>query len=166
MKMIRKAEQRVIVIGAGLGGLSAAIRLARAGFRVTVLEQQEQAGGKLQQIEAGSYRFDRGPSTITMLHRFAEVFSAAGRHLEDYLSVYPLEPAARNIFADGTVVDLSSSAEAVAGQIAAYSSGDAQAYHGFLKEAGRLYRKSEDHFLNKLLLGWRDRLNPAMTAAF
>ncbi len=159
-------QKQVLVIGAGLGGLSAAIRLAAAGFRVTVLEQQERPGGKLQRIEAGGYRFDRGPSTITMLHRFREVFATAGRRMEDYIQTYPLAPAARNIFADGTQVDLSSSAETMEEQMAAYSPHDAKAYRLFLEEAKRLYELSEQHFLNKLLLGWRDKLNPNLAAAF
>lgn len=159
-------QKQVLVIGAGLGGLSAAIRLAAAGFRVTVVEQQEQPGGKLQRVEAAGYRFDRGPSTITMLHRFREVFAAAGRRMEDYVETYPLAPAARNIFADGTQVDLCASAEAMEEQLAVYSPDDARAYRPFLAEAKRLYELSEQQFLNKLLLGWRDKLNPQLAAAF
>jgi len=159
-------KKRVIIIGAGLGGLSAAIRLAAHGFAVTVLEQQSQAGGKLQRIVEQGYRFDRGPSTITLPHMFAEVFSSAGRRMEDYVTLRPLDPSVRNVFHDGSIVDLHRSVAAVASQIATYSPEDAAAYPRFCEEAERLYRISEEQFLGKLMLGWRDMARPRMAAAF
>ncbi|GGG20727.1 phytoene desaturase family protein [Paenibacillus abyssi] len=158
--------KKVIVIGAGLGGLSAAIRLAHAGFDVTVLEQQATTGGKLQRIEADGYRFDRGPSTITMISRFEQVFASVGRQLHDYVSLYPLVPRTRNIFADGSVVDLSDTPESMEDQIALYCPEDAIAYRSFRAEAARLYHISEQRFLNQLPLRWQDKWNPAMGIAF
>lgn len=157
--------KHAIVIGAGLGGLSCAIRLASAGFRVTVLEQQAAPGGKLQRIERSGYRFDRGPSTITMPEAFSMVFEACGRRMEDYVTLYPLDPSTRNRFADGSVVDLTGDSARMEEQIALYSPEDAKAHAAFLREAGELYRLAEQRFLRRLLPDWRSRLNPALAAA-
>ncbi|MGO4693105.1 phytoene desaturase family protein [Paenibacillus sp. 2TAB26] len=151
--------KRVIVIGGGLGGLSAAIRLAYAGYHVTVLEQQAALGGKLQRIELGGYRFDRGPSTITMPHVFQHVFESVSRRMEDYVTFYPLNPGTRNHFADGTTVDLCSDFVLMEAQIAAYSPEDAKQYHSFMKEAAALYQQADQLFMNRLLLSWKDKVD-------
>jgi len=96
-------QQPVIVIGAGIGGLSAAIRLALAGQRVLVLEQNGQPGGKMGQIESDGFRWDTGPSVITMRHVFEDLFAAAGRRLDDYLTLLPVDPLTRYFYPDGTV---------------------------------------------------------------
>ncbi|WNQ10018.1 phytoene desaturase family protein [Paenibacillus aurantius] len=158
--------KKVIVIGAGLGGLSCAIRLAHAGYRVTVVEAQETAGGKLQRVRMGEYSFDRGPSTITMPHLFERVFTSVGRRMEDYLTLRRLEPAARNIFPDGSRVDLTEDREAMQEQIARYSPEDALRYPAFMKEAEALYREAEKHFLSRMLLTWKDKLSPRLAAGF
>ena len=159
-------SKRAIVIGAGLGGLSCAIRLASAGYQVTVVEKQQTVGGKLQHVQMGEYSFDRGPSTITMLDLFERVFTAAGRKMSDYLSLYPLDPLTRNRFADGHVVDLRSDPLAVESQIAAYSPEDARQYRPFLLEAQRLYALSRGRFLDRLLLSPRDKLSWPIATGF
>ncbi|WP_424768095.1 phytoene desaturase family protein [Paenibacillus sp. sgz302251] len=164
--MTRAQGRTVVIIGAGLGGLSAAIRLAHAGFRVHVLEQQGTVGGKLQRITAEGYRFDRGPSTITLPHLFRQVFESAGRRMEDYVTIERLKQATRNVFADGSIVDLTDSMTATAAQIELYSKEDAAAYSDFCAEAARLYRLSDERFLGKLLLGLKDKLDPRLAAAF
>lgn len=156
---------RAVVIGGGLAGLSAAVRLAAAGTGVTLLEQGAQLGGKLRRVKLGEYSFDRGPSTITMKHAFEAVFASAGRYMEDYVSMRKLEQGTRNVFADGAAVDLSSDVDAVQEQIARYSPEDAASYRAFLAESARLYRLSERHFMNRLLPGWRDKLDPRLGAA-
>ncbi|MBD2847878.1 phytoene desaturase [Paenibacillus sp. IB182496] len=157
--------KQVVVIGGGLGGLSAAIRLAAAGCRVMLLEQHDALGGKLQRVQMGAYRFDRGPSTITMIAAFERVFAAAGRQMADYLELYRLTPAARNVFADGSMVDLSADASAMEAQIAVYSPQDAQRYRAFMAESERLYRLAEGHFLHRLLLTPRDKADPRLLGA-
>ncbi|GGG68908.1 phytoene desaturase family protein [Paenibacillus radicis (ex Gao et al. 2016)] len=160
-----RTNKQVIVIGAGLGGLSAAIRLAAAGYYVTVIEQQDSVGGKLQRIKLGDYSFDRGPSTITMRHAFERVFRAAGKQIEDYVTFYRLDEGTRNIFADGNTVDFTSNIEKVESQIAAYSPSDARQYRLFMKESALLYECAEKHFMNRLLLGWRDKADPRLLKA-
>ena len=79
----------IIVVAAGIGGLSAAIRLASAGQRVLVLEANAAVGGKMSEIRADGFRWDTGPSVITMRHVFEDAF--AGR-LADYLTLVPVDP--------------------------------------------------------------------------
>ncbi len=100
-------RKRVVVIGAGLGGLSAAISLASAGFGVKLLEKNDRVGGKLNVLRKEGFTFDLGPSILTMPHVFRRLFEQAGKTLEDYVRLQPVEPHWRNFFADGTVFDLS-----------------------------------------------------------
>jgi phytoene desaturase len=96
---------RVVVIGAGVGGLAAAARLAAAGHRVTVFEQAPTVGGKLGRYQRDGFRFDTGPSLLTLPQVFAEFFTATGARLADELALQPLDPLVRHVFPDGTVLD-------------------------------------------------------------
>ena len=132
-------SRSAVIIGAGLGGLSCAIHLAARGWRVRVLEKEPEPGGKLQRVEEAGYRFDNGPSTMTMQPVFDAVFQAAGRRREDYLTFYPLDPIARNTFHDGMIVDVTGDASRMEEQIARYSPEDALRYREYMRESGRLY---------------------------
>lgn len=158
--------RQAVIVGGGLGGLSCAIRLALGGMKVTLVEQGETLGGKLQQVTASGYRFDRGPSTITMPEAFREVYTKAGRHMEDYVSLYRVEPVTRNFFADGSIVDLCSNTEAIADQIARYSAQDALQFPRFMRESARLYELSERYFLRRSMSRWSDKLDPRLLGAF
>ena len=97
---------RVVVVGAGLGGLTCAARLAARGHQVTVFEQADVVGGKLGRYERrtpeGVFRFDTGPSLLTLPHIFADFFAATGSTLDDELTLTPLDPVMRHVFADGS----------------------------------------------------------------
>ncbi|MBN1420693.1 MAG: phytoene desaturase [Planctomycetes bacterium] len=99
-------EKRVAVVGGGLGGLSAAISLLAAGYRVTLLEKNERSGGKLNLLEKDGFSFDLGPSILTLPQFFRSLFARAGRRMEEYLEIEPVTPHWRNFFEDGTVLDL------------------------------------------------------------
>ncbi len=99
-------RERVLVVGAGLGGLSAAAGLAAAGFEVEVFEKNERIGGKLNLIERDGFRFDFGPSILILPHLFQRVFERAGRRLDDYVELVEIQPQWRSFFPDGAVVDL------------------------------------------------------------
>jgi phytoene desaturase len=83
--MTAREAEPVIIIGGGIGGLSAAIHLAAAGEKVVVLEKNAQVGGKMGLHQADGFYWDTGPSVITMPHVFADLFAAAGRRMADYL---------------------------------------------------------------------------------
>lgn len=97
---------RVVVIGAGVGGLAAAARLAATGHDVTVVEQAAEVGGKLGTIRRDGFVFDTGPSLLTMPHLFEELFASTGAPLSDVLPIERLDVACRYRFADGTPLDL------------------------------------------------------------
>lgn len=99
-------NRRVIVIGAGLGGLSAAISLASEGFQVVMLEKNDKVGGKLNILTTAGFTFDLGPSILTMPHIFQALFTRAGKRMEDYVAIETVTPHWRNFFEDNTVIDL------------------------------------------------------------
>ena len=109
---------RIVVIGAGVGGLTAAIRLAAAGHSVVVHEQSQTVGGKLGVYERDGFRFDTGPSLLTL----PEVFTDLGLSGVDPVA---LDPVVRHIFPDGTVLDSSSTPEVFRERIAAALGPDA-----------------------------------------
>jgi diapolycopene oxygenase len=98
--------RNVVVIGAGLGGMSASIMLARQGFAVTLIEKNSNVGGKLNLLEKQGFSFDLGPSIFTLPQIFRPVFEGDGKSLEDYISLERVDPQWRNFFEDGTVVDV------------------------------------------------------------
>ncbi len=91
-------DKRVIVIGAGLGGMSAAIMLAGNGFQVTILEKNAQVGGKLNQLQTKGFSFDLGPSIFTLPEIFRPIFEGGGKRLEDYITLQRVDPQWRNCF--------------------------------------------------------------------
>jgi len=101
-------KQHIVVIGAGLGGLSAAISLATEGFSVDLLEKNDKVGGKLNILEKDGFTFDLGPSILTMPHIFQALFDRAGKNMADYINIQTVEPHWRNFFEDGSTLDLSS----------------------------------------------------------
>lgn len=133
-------QHPIIVIGAGIGGLSAAIRLALAGQQVLVLEQNDQPGGKMGQIESDGFRWDTGPSVITMRHVFEDLFAAAGRRLDDYLTLLPVDPLTRYFYPDGTVLDASRDLSHMIEQIERLEPRDVEGYLAYLAYAARIHR--------------------------
>ena len=99
-------KKKIIVIGAGLGGLSAAISLQQSGYDVEIFERNSHIGGKLNLHEQGGYTFDLGPSILTLPHIFERLFTRSGRRMSDYFTIRPIRPHWRNFFPDGTTIDL------------------------------------------------------------
>ncbi len=147
-KITKMTKPPIFILGAGIGGLSAAIHLAAKGYNVTVLEQNPAVGGKMAEITENGFRWDTGPSVITMRGVFEDLFSAAGRYLEDYLTLLPVEPLTRYFWPDGcratsrhgTRLDLSRDLPQTAAQISDLEPRDLEGYLDFLAEAARLHR--------------------------
>jgi len=97
--------KKILVIGAGLGGLASAIRLARAGHAVEVWERNSEPGGKLKELRIDDFSWGTGPSLLTMPHVLRELFADAGERMEDHLDLVRLESACRYFWTDGTVID-------------------------------------------------------------
>lgn len=143
--------RKIIIIGAGLGGLSAACRLAKAGFSVTVLEKNETVGGKVNIVESNGYKFDTGASLLTMRHVLEELFEFCGRRAEEYLEIVPLEPICRYFWSDGTRFDASQNIEKTEREIEKIEPRDAVNFQKFLADSRRKYEISRRTFLAKSL---------------
>ncbi len=105
-KKENKGRKKAIVIGAGLGGISAAISLRVNGYKVEIFEKNEKIGGKLNTITKEGYTFDLGPSILTLPQYFRKLFEAGGKNMDDYITIQKVRPHWRNIFEDGTIIDL------------------------------------------------------------
>ncbi|MEX0659033.1 MAG: phytoene desaturase family protein [Egibacteraceae bacterium] len=108
---------RVVVVGAGLGGLAAAIRLAAGGIDVTVLERDDRPGGRAGRIERAGYTFDTGPSVLTMPALLDELFALNGESLADHLPLVRLDPAYRARFHDGSELAIRGSVDAMVEEV-------------------------------------------------
>jgi phytoene desaturase len=141
------AEKHVVIVGAGVGGLSAAIRLSAAGWEVTVTEQHERVGGKMGEIAQDGFRWDTGPSVITMRHVLEDLFASAGRRLDDYLTLLPIEPLTRYFYPDGTVLDVTASLPEMTRRIADLEARDVEGYLAYLAYAARIHRITGSVFI-------------------
>ncbi|GAA3705707.1 phytoene desaturase family protein [Gordonia hankookensis] len=142
----------IIVVGAGVGGLAAALRLQARGHRVTVMEQSGEIGGKLGVIEAEGFRFDTGPSLVTMPHVLADLFESSGVSLADSLPLARLEVAARYRFPDGTRLDLPGELTAIPDALdAALGAGAGAQWAAFLARAEQIWDLTHEAFLESPL---------------
>ena len=151
---------RVVVVGAGVGGLACAARLAALGHAVTVCEAAEEIGGKLGLVEhdvpgVGSFRFDTGPSLLTMPQVFRDLFDATGGWPGE-LSLLPVDPIARYRYADGTTFDATSDLDDFCARLdAALLPGSGEDWRGFMARAAKVWQASRSPFLESALDGPR-----------
>lgn len=146
------ATDRVVVVGAGLAGLSAALHLAAAGRQVTVVEREPLPGGRAGRLRRDGYTFDTGPTVLTMPGLLAEPFAAVGERLEDWVRLRRLDPAYRAHFPDGSVVDVHTDPEVMAERIRQLSgAADADGYRRLVAHLGQLYRVTMPHFVTRNL---------------
>lgn len=124
-----------IVIGAGFGGLAAAVRLRAMGHPVLVLEANEQAGGRASVFRQDGFTFDAGPTVITAPYLLDELFTALGRDPRDYFTLDAVDPFYRVLFHDGGHFDYVGDDERLLSQIAAISPRDVDGYRALLKQA-------------------------------
>lgn len=146
--MVQPNEKRIVVVGAGMGGLAAAIDLARRGCSVVVAEKGPRAGGKLRQYQVAGRAIDVGPTVLTMRWVFEGLFSDCGRSLGDYVRTRPPEVLARHAWSDGAVLDLygdpARSEEAIA---RVFGAEEARGYRAFCDYSARIYDAAREPFL-------------------
>lgn len=131
-----------------MGGLAAAIDLARAGIAVTVLERADCAGGKLRQVLVEGQPIDAGPTVVTMQWVFEDLFAAAGERLQDHLSLTELEVLARHAWPGGATLDLYADAQRSAAAIAEFAGAAAAAeFRAFCRQATGLLEVLQDRFM-------------------
>ncbi|MBX3269165.1 MAG: phytoene desaturase [Sandaracinaceae bacterium] len=136
---VTERSPHAVVIGAGLGGLAAAVRLGARGYRVTVLDRLDQPGGRARVFREGGFVFDAGPTVITAPFLLEELFRLAGEELSSRIDLREVTPFYRIRFHDGSVFDYTGDADAMRAQIRALSPGDVEGYERFLAHSERIY---------------------------
>ena len=129
-----------VVVGAGLGGLAAAVRLLVRGYRVTVVDRLDQPGGRARVFREGDYTFDAGPTLITAPFLFEELWALAGESLSDHVAVAPIAPFYRIRFDDGGWFDYTGDAEAMRHEVAKFNPADVDGYARFLEKSEAIFR--------------------------
>jgi len=141
---------RVVVIGAGLGGLSAACHLRGAGHDVVVLERDDVPGGRAGRLELGGYRFDTGPTVLTMPELLADAFAAVDADLEDFLTLHPLDPMYRAVYEDGSVLHVRPGRDAMTDEIRSLCGpSEAEAFGRFADWLAGLYDLELPNFIDR-----------------
>ena len=140
--------RHVVVVGAGLAGLSAALHLAGRGREVTVVERAGFPGGRMGRADIAGYRIDTGPTVLTMPDIIDETFAAVGAHTADLLDLMPVDPAYHASFADGSGLEVSSDPQRMAAAIEGFAGpGQAQGYLRLREWLTKLYETEFDGFI-------------------
>jgi phytoene desaturase len=149
-RTVKGPTDHVVIVGAGLAGLSTALRLVGAGRKVTVLEKADVPGGRNGLLVDGGYRFDTGPTVLTMPDLIADAFDCVGEKLEDWLTLKPVEPLYRAYYPDGSVLDVHSNPEQMADEIAEVIGPDeAAGYLKYVDFVSKLYKYEMKDFIDR-----------------
>ncbi len=147
---------KISVIGAGIGGLASACLLASKGHEITVFEKNSRAGGKMNIVDSEGFRFDTGPSLLTMPHLLEKLFNECGHKLEDHLKLLPLSPICRYNYQDETVFDCFDDRIKTQSEIDEIAPEDSEAYSKFLDYAESIYNKTAGAFIYNPLYDFSD----------
>jgi phytoene desaturase len=150
-----KQKRKVIIVGAGPGGLAAAILLQRSGVDVTVIERREMVGGRTSTIERNGFKFDTGPTFFLYPRVLREILAAAGRNLEQEIPMYRLDPQYRLVFGSGGELLATPDLERMERAIGALSPEDARGFHRFFCDNRNKLEKFLP-FLESPFESWRD----------
>jgi phytoene desaturase len=133
------AASHAVVIGAGLGGLAAAMRLGAKGWRVTVLDRLDRAGGRGSSITQGGHRFDLGPTIVTVPQVFEELWAATGRDFHKDVDLRPLDPFYTIRWPDGSHFAATGDTARMEAEVTRLNPADLRGYHRFLRDAERRF---------------------------
>ena len=156
---------RVVVVGAGLGGLSAAMRLAGAGREVTVIEREDVPGGRAGRVElesgSGTFHIDTGPTVLTMPDLIADAFDSVGEDMDDWLELTPVTPLYRAFYPDGSRLDVHSDVDEMAEEIrTVIGPEEAAGYRRYVDFVSQLYRYEMTDFIDRNIDSPFDLLTP------
>ena len=163
--------ENIIVVGAGLAGLSAAMRLAGAGRTVTIVEREAIPGGRAGRIEmkseSGTYHADTGPSVLTMPDLIADCFDSLGENMNDWLTLEPVSPLYRAFYADGSILNVFSDVDQMAQEISeVISDEEAQGFRKYVDFVSKLYKYEMSDFIDRNIDSPLDLLTPNLAKLF
>ncbi|MCG3210382.1 MAG: Phytoene desaturase (lycopene-forming) [Anaerolineae bacterium] len=154
-------KNKVIVIGSGFGGLAAAIRLASKGFEVELFEKRDKLGGRAYVYEINGFKFDGGPTVITAPFLFDEIFEAAGRRREDYITFVPCDPFYRIFDHTGRSFNYNGDEQFILQQIEQWNPADRDGYQQFMATTKAIFDKGFVELADKPFLSFTDMLRVA-----
>ncbi|MEL7834738.1 phytoene desaturase family protein [Fodinibius sp. Rm-B-1B1-1] len=154
------------IIGAGLGGLATSCLLAHQGHNVTILEKNSAPGGKINEHSANGFRFDTGPSLLTMPFILEKLFEYCDEDIANFLDIRPLDPICRYFFPSGVQFDCYQDTGLNVAQIQEFAPNDVQPYKKFLTYAEQLYEHTKEAFLFNPLYGLSDLSSLNLTDFF
>ena len=163
MRRVSGPTDHVVVVGAGLAGLSCALRLAGAGREVTVVERSDVPGGRAGLLEDGGYRFDTGPTVLTMPDLIADALACVGEELRDWLELEPVSPIYRAHYPDGSTLDVHADVEQMAAEVTRVcGAAEAAGYRRYVDFVSRLYRLEMADFIDRNVDSPFDLLRPSL----
>ncbi len=148
-------NNQAVIIGSGFGGLAAAVRLAARGYRVTVLERMEKPGGKAYVLEQDGFIFDAGPTVVTAPHLFSELWSLAGKRMEQAIDLRPVKPLYEVIFQDKSRFRYSDDHQCMLEEVARFSPRDVGNYEKFTAYSERVFRLGFEGLVDQPFLSWK-----------
>ena len=149
-KRVKGPTDHVVVVGAGLAGLSAALRLAGAGRKVTVVERESVPGGRNGLLSKDGYAFDTGPSVLTMPSLIQDAFSCVGEDMKNWIELKPLTPLYRAFYADGSQLDIHANTAQMEEEIRTHvSAEEAMGYRKYVDFVTKLYKYEMNDFIDK-----------------
>ena len=152
----KNQHKTAIVIGAGFGGLAAALRLRALGFKVTVLDKLDGPGGRARTMSRGKYQYDAGPTVLTAPVLFEELFTLFNEKLSDFVTLLPVKPWYRMQFNDGKILDYGGDTSTIQAEIAKFSQADAANYPQFLAHTEAIFNVGYVQYGDKPFNTWRN----------
>ncbi|MSO32844.1 MAG: phytoene desaturase [Candidatus Nanopelagicaceae bacterium] len=150
MRTVKGATENVVIVGAGLAGLSAALRLAGAGRSVTVIEREEVPGGRSGLLQKDGYNFDTGPTVLTMPSLIEDAFNSVGEQMKDWLDLIPLRPLYRAFYHDGSQLDVYPDTKEMEAEIAkVIGPEEAIGYRNYVDFVTKLYKYEINDFIDR-----------------
>ena len=154
-------SKKVIVIGSGFGGLGAAARLAARGYEVEIFEKRDKIGGRAYVYDVNGFKFDGGPTVITVPFMFDDIFALAGRRREDYVEFKPLDPFYRIFDHNGRHFDYNDDPDFILNEIEKWNPRDKEGYQRFMKTTKAIFEKGFVELADKPFLHMTDMLRVA-----
>jgi phytoene desaturase len=156
MSIQPRTKPHAVVIGAGFGGLAAAVRLGARGYRVTVLDKLDQPGGRAYVHRQDGFTFDAGPTVVTAPWLFEELWALAGKRIEDHVKLVPVTPFYRIRFDDGHLFDYTGDPESMRREVGKLAPNDVAGYERFVEASEKIFRVGFEKLAHVPFGSWSD----------